>query len=230
MENIVDPPVELNQPNQTVYIKNLNEKVKIDELKQALFYQFSPYGEILDIIAKKNIKMRGQAFIIYKDLNNAQKAVNEAQRLMFFGKPMNINFAKAKSDVIAKMDGTYVPTDRPKLKIEDRIPSKKIKTDQGMSSTTTAPSQQSVQRLPPRQIIVPNNILFIEHLPEVCTEDMLVPIFGNFPGFREVRLIPTKRVAFAEYDDDLQAGIAMQGLQGRDLIEGLPLQISYAKK
>ena len=50
------------------------------------------------------------------------------------------------------MEGTYVPTDRPKLKIEDRVPSKKIKTDQGIASTTTAPSQQPVQRLPPRVI------------------------------------------------------------------------------
>jgi len=36
MENIVDPPQELNQPNQTIYIKNLNEKVKIDGKTQIL--------------------------------------------------------------------------------------------------------------------------------------------------------------------------------------------------
>jgi len=56
-------------------------------------------------------------------------------------------------------------------------------------------------------------------------------------------MISSKHVAFVEYEDDLQAGIALSGklnigivsyvwigLQGRDLIEGYPLQITYAKK
>jgi len=83
------------------------------ELKQALFYQFSQYGEILDIIAKKNIKMRGQAFIIYKDINAATKAVNESQRFMFFGKPMVVlcllYFKSIRISILQRQSQTLLP-------------------------------------------------------------------------------------------------------------------------
>lgn len=58
-------------PNNTLYISNLNEKVPLEELKDTLFNIFEEYGEILDIVAKKNIRMRGQAFLIFKDINSA---------------------------------------------------------------------------------------------------------------------------------------------------------------
>lgn len=60
----------------------MNEKVPIDELKDTLYNTFEEYGEIIDvnipmivkIVAKKNIRMRGQAFIIYSDINSAMEA------------------------------------------------------------------------------------------------------------------------------------------------------------
>lgn len=60
----------------------MNEKVPIDELKDTLYNTFEEYGEIIDvnismivkIVAKKNIRMRGQAFIIYRDINSAMEA------------------------------------------------------------------------------------------------------------------------------------------------------------
>jgi U2 small nuclear ribonucleoprotein B'' len=45
----------------------LNERVKIPELKNALYQLFSHYGEVVEVHAKRNIKMRGQAFIIFKE-------------------------------------------------------------------------------------------------------------------------------------------------------------------
>ena len=60
----------------------MNEKVPIDELKDTLYNTFEEYGEIIDvnismivkIVAKKNIRMRGHAFIIYRDINSAMEA------------------------------------------------------------------------------------------------------------------------------------------------------------
>lgn len=37
-------------PNNTVYINNLNEKIKRDELKKSLYAVFVQFGQILDII------------------------------------------------------------------------------------------------------------------------------------------------------------------------------------
>ena len=68
---------------------------------------FSQYGTILDIVAMKTFKTRGQAFIVYRDISSATLAVRNLQNRPIFDKPMRVQFAKDKSDAIAKLDGTY---------------------------------------------------------------------------------------------------------------------------
>ncbi|EEC08680.1 U1 small nuclear ribonucleoprotein A, putative [Ixodes scapularis] len=76
------------RPNHTIYINNLNEKVKKDELKKSLYAIFSQFGQILDIVALKTLKMRGQAFVVFKDLNSATNALRSMQGFPFYDKPM----------------------------------------------------------------------------------------------------------------------------------------------
>eukprot|EP00127_Corallochytrium_limacisporum_P002947 Clim_evm36s143 gene=Clim_evmTU36s143 len=92
----------VNKPNQTLYVNNLNEKVKIPELKKALYSLFSLHGPVLDIVAHKGIKKRGQAFVVYKDLASATEAKSELQGFNFFSKPMRIDYAKQRSKILRK--------------------------------------------------------------------------------------------------------------------------------
>jgi U2 small nuclear ribonucleoprotein B'' len=75
------------RPSHTIYINNLNEKVKKDELKKSLYAIFSQFGQILDIVALKTLKMRGQVnfqkmfswknclqFYIYRLLSSSKKS------------------------------------------------------------------------------------------------------------------------------------------------------------
>ena len=100
------------RPNHTVYINNLNEKIKKDDLKKSLYAIFSQFGQILDIVALKTLKMRGQAFVIFKEISSATNALRSMQGFPFYDKPMRINYCKSDSDLIAKMKGTY--QERPK--------------------------------------------------------------------------------------------------------------------
>jgi hypothetical protein len=50
----------LQLPNETIYLNNINEKIKTDVLKKNLYMLLSQYGKIKQIIACKGIKMRGQ--------------------------------------------------------------------------------------------------------------------------------------------------------------------------
>lgn len=50
------------EPNQTIYINNINEKVKKDVLKKQLYMLFSQYGKVKQIVACKGIKLRGQVY------------------------------------------------------------------------------------------------------------------------------------------------------------------------
>lgn len=119
-ENIVKMD---NRPNQTIYINNLNEKVKKDELKKSLYAIFSQFGQIMDIVALKTLKMRGQAFVIFKEIGSASNALRTMQGFPFYDKPMRIAYSKTDSDVVAKLKGTF--KERPKKVKLPKLPEEK---------------------------------------------------------------------------------------------------------
>ena len=62
--------------------------LSIAELKKSLYAIFSQFGQILDIVAMKTLKMRGQAFVIFKDISSATNAMRSMQGFPFYDKPM----------------------------------------------------------------------------------------------------------------------------------------------
>ncbi len=76
------------QPNETLYINNLNDKVNKEELKVQLLALFATYGKIIDIVASKSQKMRGQAFLVFTDLGSATSAMRACEGMMFYDKPL----------------------------------------------------------------------------------------------------------------------------------------------
>lgn len=72
-----------------------------------LYALFSTHGPILEVVALKTNKMRGQAFVIYKDLPSATKAQRELNNFPFYGRPMRVAFSKNRSHLVEKMDGTF---------------------------------------------------------------------------------------------------------------------------
>lgn len=74
-------------------------------MKEALQELFSEYGEIIDIVAKTNLKAKGQAFIVFDSIESAQKAIDEVQGFELFDKPMQLAFAKTRSDATVKRTG-----------------------------------------------------------------------------------------------------------------------------
>ena len=81
-----------------------------------------------------------------------------------------------------------------------------------------------------------NNLLFIEGLSKRTSTALLNEIFSQavVSGFKEVRHIVEKEVAFVEYEDDHTAAIAMNALQGYQIKESngetTILSISFAKR
>ncbi|KAI0879279.1 hypothetical protein GGS24DRAFT_235684 [Hypoxylon argillaceum] len=102
---IKTPPV---PPNQTLYVTNLpSAKINKADLKTALYLLFSTYGPVLDVVALKTSKMRGQAHIVFRDTHAATQAMRSLDAFQFLGKELKIQYAKSKSNTIAKLDGTY---------------------------------------------------------------------------------------------------------------------------
>ncbi|KAJ2816889.1 U2 small nuclear ribonucleoprotein B'' [Coemansia sp. 'formosensis'] len=93
-------------PNQTIYFRNLNDKIQKEVLKQTLYSLCVPYGRVLDIVALKTTKMRGQAFIVFGDIAASTAALRQLNGRHLFGRAMRVEYALSKSDVVAESDGT----------------------------------------------------------------------------------------------------------------------------
>lgn len=58
------------------------------ELKKSLRAVFSQFGEILDVLAFKTLKHKGQAWVVFKDVQSATNALRQMQDFPFYDKPM----------------------------------------------------------------------------------------------------------------------------------------------
>lgn len=232
-------------PNMTIYINNLNEKVKIDELKQSLHAVFKQFGTILEILAFKTLKHKGQAWLVFKDVASATSAIEKMQGFPFYDKPLRLQYAKSKSDIIAKADGTFVPRERRK-RHEEKGKKRKEQHDANQAGMGLNPAYAGaygatppLSQIPypggaksviPEAPAPPNNILFVQNVPHDTTPMALQMFFSQFPGFKEVRMVEAKPgIAFVEYGDEMQATVAMQALQSLKIGQQ-QLLITYAKK
>ena len=79
-----------------------------------------------------------------------------------------------------------------------------------------------------------NSTLFIEGLAKITPTALLNDLFVNLPGFKEVRHINEKQVAFVEFESEDQSGGALQLLNGYNFKETngetTTLRISFAKR
>ncbi|XP_061843721.1 U2 small nuclear ribonucleoprotein B'' [Nerophis lumbriciformis] len=215
------------RPNHTIYINNINDNVKKEELKRSLYALFSQFGQIVEIVAMKTMKMRGQAFVVFKELTAATNALRQLQGFPFYNKPMRIQYAKTDSDVITKGKGAHGDRDRKKDK------KKKPQEPAANAAKKSALVPVTPMLMPALQVPdnPPNYILFLSNLPEETNEMMLSMLFNQFPGFKEVRLVPGKHdIAFVEFDGDMQAGVAKDALQGFRITATCAMKITFAKK
>ncbi|KAJ7977584.1 U1 small nuclear ribonucleoprotein A-like [Quillaja saponaria] len=233
-------------PNMTIYINNLNEKIKLEELKKSLYAVFSQFGKILEVLAFKTLKHKGQAWVVFQDVSSATNALRQMQGFPFYDKPMRIQFAKTKSDAIAKADGTFVPREK-RRRHDDKGKKRKDQHDANQAGMSLNPpyggaygAAPPLSQIPypggaktmvPEAPAPPNNILFIQNLPHETAPMMLQMLFLQYPGFKEVRMVETKPgIAFVEYENEMQSTAAMQALQSFKITPQNPMLITYAKK
>lgn len=103
--NVLRPAPSTNNPS-SVYVKNLEESIKIPALIESLREIFAEYGNVIDIIAKGSLKRKGQAFVVFDSEESAQNAIDEVNGFELFDKQLSCDFAKTRSDATIKRVGT----------------------------------------------------------------------------------------------------------------------------
>ncbi|KIK35902.1 hypothetical protein CY34DRAFT_811801 [Suillus luteus UH-Slu-Lm8-n1] len=240
-ENGTPQPESEEIVSETLYIQNLNEKVKIDVLKASLRGLFKSYGEVLDVVAHSNLRMRGQAFVSFASPEIAQKAMKEVRGFPLYSKPMQITFARTRSDAVVKrLDATNLEQHTSKRAeqkrrtrysnpLKQKFKAKRMAAEIDGAAAAPAARRPNVQM--PDEYLPPNKILFLQNLPESVTKDQLMALFSQYPNLHEVRLIPTKKdIAFVEYMDEGSAGVAKDALHNYKLDGENKIKITFARK
>lgn len=53
-----------------------------------MYAMFSQFGKIIDVVALKTLRLRGQAWIVFTDVSSATNALRTMQGFPFFEKPI----------------------------------------------------------------------------------------------------------------------------------------------
>ena len=214
--------------------------------------------QILEIVTLRKEGLRGQAWVIFEHVAASTAAIQAEQGFTFFGKDLKIDYAREKSDRVAKLDGTFVPKDRrakreraaaeaaaKKAKLEaaneasaaaesnaasasSQDDPSSLTVKEGVKTDEGASSAPAAPGAPPPSTELPSNILFAQALPTDCNEMMLAMLFRQYPGYKEVR-IPRPGLAFVEFDDEPHASVALKALNGFKLTANETLDLKYGK-
>lgn len=88
-----------DEPNETIYIRNLNEDVPLSNLKATLTNLFGLFGKVVAVQAQKSVRMRGQAFVTMATPQAAATALQELQGFMLYGRTLQPYFAQHRSSI-----------------------------------------------------------------------------------------------------------------------------------
>ncbi|KAI3430726.1 hypothetical protein D9Q98_005312 [Chlorella vulgaris] len=217
-------------PNQTIYVANLQQKIKKQELKQLLFCLFGQFGKIIDIVTMRTDRLRGQAWIVFSDISAATAALRGMQDFPFFEKPMRVSFAKSASNAVSKKKGGKAAKGKPPKApgaAADGDAAAKAKQPGDAAAAAAAGGKRQAAAVDVGQ---PNPRLFVEDLPSATTAAMLEMLFQQFPGCKEVTTVPAKPgIAFIQFETEMQASVAMTGLQGFKITPTNAMKITYSK-
>ena len=228
---------------ETLYKKNLNEKIKIDELKEALNKEFSQYGEIIEIRVRNTIRLKGQAFISFKTKEQSSKAKKNLNDKLFLNKKLIIEFAKTPSDSILLLQGKLTNNQK-KIKdlsrkrnrdefyenLKQKIEQEKnnnITNNEMIINTKDSNENEISIKINPEEV---NKSLFVQGLNNSVTNQKLIELFNSISGFKEVKYSPTKGICFVEYDTIENATNALLKYDKFDLGNDCILRVSFSKK
>jgi RNA recognition motif-containing protein len=237
----------------SVYVRNLEESIKPDTLKTSLEEIFSEYGNIIDLVAKRNVKAKGQAFVVFDNTDSAARAIDEINGFELFDKPMQLDFAKTRSDATVlreegeaglekwkrgrlaekerkqALEATQAKLKRPAPATATDLAARPAKTSRGAGLKASGTNAAAVI---PDEYLPPNKILFLRDVPKSYDVDGLSRIFGRFEGFREVRVVPGREgIAFVEYEAEAGAISAKEATAGMQLgDEGKGIRVTFQRQ
>ncbi|CDR96964.1 U2 small nuclear ribonucleoprotein B', putative [Babesia bigemina] len=196
-------------PNQTLYVSNLDDQVHVNDIIKLLFELFIPYGEIVDIRARRTQKLRGQAFVSFSEISSATAALKGVNNRIFLNRPIKVAYARTQSHRSMKPSECY-----------------RLLTSERHRPSDPAPTQDAAEGA---QDSSGSHTLFVENMHPEMNKMAVEILFKQYPGYKDCRFVEGKCVAFVDFATEYQGEVALQGLQGFKVSHGHELRISFAK-
>ncbi|KAF1998082.1 hypothetical protein P154DRAFT_268209 [Amniculicola lignicola CBS 123094] len=137
-------------PSPSLFITNVADKIRKDVLLRDLYLLFATYGVVLDVVALLAGKMRGQAHVVFRNIDESTQALRALQGFSFHGKDLRITYAKGKSTKIAKLDGTFkIPAKEPEPGAEGQTAAQHAFGSSAPAPAKLAPIQQKPKETEP---------------------------------------------------------------------------------
>lgn len=88
----------MDKAKNTLYLRNIPDSITKGELRQSLYELCTEYGVVLDIVALKTERMRGQAFVVFRDEFAASSALQHLNGFRFYGQSLVCQYARKPSN------------------------------------------------------------------------------------------------------------------------------------
>lgn len=184
--------------DQTLWIKNLNDKISTEEMRRELYYLFSSVSPIVKIEYHKGIKTRGQAWISFVTNDGAKLAKQTLQGFNLLGKPIQIQYANQPSKAIVEFNEA-----------------KKAGTANLADIVPAAPEPEKT------------SILKVSGIPPKFPELGLRLIFKQIQGLKSINIDTSTHVAIVTYETPQQATEAVDKFQNYCITDQYFLHIEY---
>lgn len=214
---------------------------------------------MVQVNAKKNVAMRGQAFVVFQSNAHATEGIKNLHQAPFFGKPMEVQWARQDSDVTLTGEQLEkAKKSRRRLITKNYFKSPKFKERMSKKLAQRSKEMQALEQenqnvldqtlnpnrppssekplpakdtLPPPQkkLNEPHSMLILKDLPDVTTA-ILREMFSKFEGFKEIRHISSKKLALVDFADSSLAALALEAMEPFTFESGESLHINFAKK
>lgn len=253
-DKIMENPVTkvAHRPCRTLYIQNLNTKVKKEETRRLLYSFFTQFGSVLDVCVSRHPKHRGQAYVSFRELTTSASALRASHNYPLAEKPLKCAYAKRDSDAVLE----YLGIGNAMLRKKGRLDKAKKETRQ-QKMAKRAKLQEEKELGAPVQIVTemetenteniivktieklttdlkgnadspPNHVLFLENLPGDSSNTMIDVLFNQYDGFKEVRMVPDKpSIAFVEFNNSSNAKKAKEALNLFEITPDHPMTITF---
>merc|ERR1711976_605680 len=227
-----------NRPIRTLYIQNLETKINKQDTIRLIYTFFTQFGSVLDRVHSRHPKHRGQAYVSYRDLNASAMALRGAQNFPLGGKALKVAYARRDSDRVNEYLGLGNEMTRKKqASMRKKDPKKEETLAEARQKRLKLQAEQAAQASDATQDTLigdpehpPNHIIFLEHLPNDSTDEMVEVLFNQFEGYKEVRMSPTRKdLAFVEFATSANATKAKEALDKFQVTPSNVLKITYAK-